>query len=655
MTDRIAALQAVIAKYNDRYFLDNGPGVSDAVYNKAKTELDQLLNISPNGFAIVKKKAFNQVAHLMGMLSLDNVFSEEGCRDYLNRSNLPPATVYCCELKLDGLALNLTYVNGTLAQAATRGDGMIGEDVTDNVRTIKCIPQVLVGDNIPALIEIRGECIMTDRSFNEYNTQAIANGTKPFANPRNAAAGSLRVLDPLITAQRDLSFFCYGVGRVEGGTLPDSHYGRLKLFKSWGIPTTDETRLCIGLAAVYQYYYRVLGKRPSLGFGIDGVVIKVDSVAMQEQLGFLSRTPKWAVAFKFPAEEVTTVLQAVDFQVGRTGAVTPVARVKPVSVGGVVVSNITLHNMDEVARLHVRIGDGIVICRAGDVIPKIVKAVYNPVDAETRPIVAPTHCPICGSIVEREPGQAILRCTGGLVCTAQRKEALKHFVSRRAMNIDGLGDKLIEQLVDKGIVQSPVDLYTLTMPALLSLDRMGETVASKLLDAIGGSTYTTFGRFIFALGIHNVGESTARNLANRYRKLQDLLNADHTSLTSIPDVGDITATSIVSFFTDERNKHIVYALTNERTINIHWDDHQTFVAPDNPFAGKTVVITGTMVSFLRDDLKDDLEARGAIIGSSVSNKTDIVIAGEKAGSKLAKAQQLNLRIIDEGELIRLLG
>ncbi len=603
--------------------------------------------------------AFETVTHVVPMLSLDNVFDETSYLAFdkriQERLKSNQTLTFCCELKLDGLAVSLLYENGELVQAATRGDGTTGENITANVRTIKAIPLRLIGENIPQRVEVRGEVFMPQKGFEAFNEEAKRKGNKVFANPRNAAAGSLRQLDPRITAKRPLTFCCYGVGLCEGGDLPASHYERLMQFKSWGLPVGEHTKLCQGSEEVLAFYHHVDRIRPTLGFDIDGVVIKVDSLALQETLGFVSRAPRWATAFKFAAQEQMTLLRDVEFQVGRTGAITPVARLKPVQVAGVVVSNATLHNADEIERLGVQIGDTVVIRRAGDVIPQIVNVVLELRPADSQAIIFPTHCPVCDSDVERIEGEAVARCTGGLICGAQRKEALKHFVSRRAMDVDGMGDKIIDQLVEKEYVRTPAELYQLTAGLLTGLERMGPKSAQNVINALEASKKTTLARFIYALGIREVGETTASNLAAHYGTLPELMAADEASLKSVQDVGEVVAKHVVNFFKEKHNQDVINDLI--QSAGIHWPEVKVVnvAALDNPFAGKTVVLTGSLTQLTRDEAKEKLIALGAKVTGSVSKNTHIVIAGEAAGSKLAKAIELGIRVIDEDEMMSLFG
>ena len=602
--------------------------------------------------------AFSQIRHEVPMLSLDNVFDEESFLAFNKRvqdrlKNTDDLT-YCCELKLDGLAVSILYENGLLVQAATRGDGTTGEDITSNVRTIRAIPLKLRGDNIPQRLEVRGEVFLPQAGFEKINEEARRTGGKVFANPRNAAAGSLRQLDPRITAKRPLTFFCYGVGVLEGGELPRSHSARLQQFKFWGLPVSERVKLCHSPEEVLTYYRKVEEDRPNLGFDIDGVVIKVDSLELQEQLGFVARAPRWAVAFKFPAQEQMTFVRDVEFQVGRTGAITPVARLEPVQVAGVLVSNATLHNADEIERLGLRIGDKVVIRRAGDVIPQVVNVVLSERPEETREIVFPTHCPVCHSDVERVEGEVVTRCTGGLICGAQRKEALKHFVSRRALDVEGMGDKIIDQLVEKEYVHTPADLFQLTPGKLTGLDRMGPKSAQNVVDALEKSKETTFARFLYALGIREVGEATAAGLAAHFGTIEALEQASIDDLQKVPDVGIVVATHVRNFFAEESNREVIAQLRKE---GVRWPAPVVVNAEeiDSPFAGKTVVLTGSLSQLSRDDAKARLVALGAKVAGSVSKKTDLVIAGEAAGSKLAKAQELGIAVIDEDEMLRLLG
>ena len=670
--EQLTSLRNLIRHHEYCYYVLDAPEIPDSEYDKLIKQLQKIEQKFPNlittdsptqrvGGAPLAQ--FASIKHELPMLSLDNVFDESSFiafnkrvkdRLHLNEND---EVEYCCELKLDGLAVSILYENGKFSKAATRGDGTTGEDITANVRTIKTIPLVLIGENIPARLEVRGEVFMTHKGFAKLNVAAEKRNEKIFANPRNAAAGSLRQLDPKITAKRPLSFYCYGVGIIEGSSLPDTHYDRLMQFKAWGLPVSDKVEKRQGAQAALDYFKQIGEQRMSLDFDIDGVVIKVNSIALQNELGFVARAPRWATAFKFPAQEEVTQLNKVDFQVGRTGAITPVARLEPVCVAGVIVSNATLHNSDEIARLGIREGDYVTVRRAGDVIPKIVAVLLDRRPTDTKEIVFPSHCPICGSLIVRDEGQAISRCAGGLICPAQRKEALKHFVSRRAMNVDGMGDKIIEQLVDKDYVKTPADLYKLNLPTLCSLDKIGEKSANNLLNALNASKNTTLSRFIFALGIPNVGEVTAENLVNQLGSLSAIENASLEQLQTVNDIGVVIAESIIDFFQEPHNRNVIEQLTNEE-INIHWQDitpqAQTTIV-DSPFSGKTIVLTGTLSVLTRDEAKNKLKQLGAKVTGSVSKNTDLVIAGEAAGSKLDKAQELGIKVIDEQEMLNLLA
>ena len=666
--EQLTQLRTTLRHHEYLYHVMDAPEIPDAEYDRLLRELRALEEqhpelITPDSptqrVGAAPLTAFSQVRHEVPMLSLDNVFDEASflafnkrVQDRLKNSD---ALVWCCELKLDGLAVSLLYENGVLVRAATRGDGTTGEDITVNVRTIRAVPLKLHGENIPARLEVRGEVFLPQAGFEKINEDARRTGAKVFANPRNAAAGSLRQLDPRITAKRPLTFFCYGVGLLEGGELPRSHMGRLQQFKAWGLPVSDRVRLCDTPEAVLDFYHQVENDRPHLGFDIDGVVIKVDSLELQEQLGFVARAPRWAVAFKFPAVEQMTTVREVEFQVGRTGAITPVARLEPVQVAGVLVSNATLHNADEIERLGLRIGDRVVIRRAGDVIPQVVNVVMTERPDDTRPVVFPAHCPVCGSDVERVEGEAVTRCTGGLICGAQRKEALKHFVSRRAMDVDGMGDKIIDQLVEKEYVKTPADLFRLTAGKLTGLDRMGPKSAQNVVNALEKAKETTFARFLYALGIREVGEATAAGLAAHFGNLDALSKASIDDLQKVQDVGIVVATHVFNFFEEESNREVIRQLVEE--VGIHWPAPAVINAEeiDSPFAGKTIVLTGTLSLMSRDDAKARLTELGAKVSGSVSKKTDLLIAGEAAGSKLAKAQELGVDVIDEAEMVRLLG
>ncbi|MGV8927159.1 MAG: NAD-dependent DNA ligase LigA [Ewingella sp.] len=667
--NQINQLRTQLRHHEYQYHVLDTPEVPDAEYDRLMRELRELETANPElvtadsptqrvGAAPIS--AFQQVKHQVPMLSLDNVFDDESYLAFYKRvqdrlKTTEPLT-FCCELKLDGLAVSLLYEHGELIQAATRGDGTTGENITANVRTIRAIPLRLNGEHIPARLEVRGEVFMPQSGFEAMNEEARRTGGKVFANPRNAAAGSLRQLDPRITAKRPLTFFCYGVGILEGGELPRSHVDRLQQLKAWGLPVSERVRVCTGSDEVLSFYRQVEEERPTLGFDIDGVVVKIDSLDIQETLGFVARAPRWATAFKFPAQEQITRVKDVEFQVGRTGAITPVARLEPVLVAGVMVSNATLHNADEIDRLGLRIGDTVIIRRAGDVIPQVVGVVLAERPENAREVVFPTHCPVCNSDVERVEGEAVARCTGGLICGAQRKEALKHFVSRRALDVDGMGDKIIDQLVEKEYVKNPADLFRLTAGKLTGLDRMGSKSAQNVVLALEKAKETTLARFLYALGIREVGEATAANLAAHYGSIDALRAANVESLKSVPEVGDVVAKHVVNFLSEEHNQQVIDELLSPE-INIHWPEVQVIVPEeiDSPFSGKTVVLTGSLTVLSRDEAKDRLTALGAKVSGSVSKKTDLVIAGEAAGSKLIKAQELGIEVIDEAEMIRLLG
>jgi len=661
---QIAKLRAQINQHNYQYYVLDNPSIPDADFDLLFRQLQQLEQQFPElvtadsptqrvGAKPLDK--FGQVQHQVPMLSLDNAFADEDFLAFYQRmaDRLDQQTEFsfCAEPKLDGLAVSIRYENGQLVQAATRGDGYTGEDITSNIKTIRCIPLCLQGD-FPAVLEVRGEVFMPLAGFERMNEEAKQKGDKVFANPRNAAAGSLRQLDPKITASRPLSFYAYAVGAVQD---PDnkldnqSHYQRLQQLKSWGLPVCPEIRLCQGANEALAYHQQIGEKRSSLPYEIDGVVLKVDSLAQQLALGFVSRAPRWAIAFKFPAQEKTTRLLDVEFQVGRTGSITPVARLEPVSVGGVTVSNATLHNQDEIQRLGIQIGDTVIVRRAGDVIPQIV-AVVPELREQSREIVFPTQCPVCQSDIERIEGEAVSRCSGGLYCPAQQKEALKHFVSRKALDVEGLGDKLIEQLVDEGLVHTPADIFKLDMPALVGLERMGEKSALKLLAAINNAKTTTLPRFIYALGIRDVGEATALNLANHFRSLEALQQATLEQLLAVADVGAVVAGRLLHFFQDAHQQQVISDLV---AVGLHWPEIAAKAEVAQPLAGQTLVLTGTLTAMGRDEAKDKLQQLGAKVAGSVSAKTHAVIAGDNAGSKLAKAEELGVAVWTEDQMLAL--
>ncbi|MGE6124821.1 NAD-dependent DNA ligase LigA [Aeromonas rivipollensis] len=649
----------LLTEYGHQYYVLDNPTVPDAEYDRLMRELLDIEKQQPSlrtpsspsqrvGSAPLPE--FRQVTHEVPMLSLDNVFNNEDLDDFVHRIEgrlKSTGTLrFCCEPKLDGLAVSLLYENGILVQAATRGDGRVGENITDNVRTIRSVPLALQGKGWPSRLEVRGEAFMRKKDFVDLNERASAAGEKVFVNPRNAAAGSLRQLDSRITANRRLSFYAYGVG-VGGDELGNSHYRRLTQLNAWGLPLSPEVKLKEGAAGCQAFHDDILARRGELPYEIDGVVYKVDDIALQQELGFVARAPRWATAHKFPAEEEMTLLENVEFQVGRTGAVTPVAKLKPVFVGGVTVSNATLHNADEIERLGVMIGDTVIVRRAGDVIPQIVAVVEAQRPADAREILFPTQCPVCGSAVERLEGEAVTRCSGGLFCEAQRKEAIKHFAARRAMDVDGLGDKIVEQLVDKGLVKTPADLFSLNAIQLAGLERMGQKSALNLVAAIDKARSTTLPRFLFALGIREVGEATALNLANHFLTLDALRAASVEQLLEVADVGDIVAKHVYYFLRQPHNIEVLEALL---AAGIHWPAIEKKEASDQPFAGKTFVLTGTLTTLSRNDAKAALQALGAKVAGSVSAKTDVLVAGEAAGSKLAKAQELGITVWTEAEL-----
>ncbi|KZM40045.1 NAD-dependent DNA ligase LigA [Marinomonas sp. SBI22] len=670
MSDPIAVqISELVTRLNDysyAYHVKDEPKVSDAEYDLDYQALVALEKQSPELIQAdsptqrVGEKpdsGFQTVAHTVPMLSLDNAFSDEQLDEFEQRlfKLIGTQTIsYCCEPKLDGLAISLRYEEGVLVRGLTRGDGVSGEDITSNIKTIGSIPLKLRTQTPPPVLEVRGEIYMPKAGFEALNKQAEEKGEKAFVNPRNAAAGSLRQLDPSITAKRPLVLCAYSIGHTEGWTQPDSHYDSLTLMSEWGFKTNPLMEKVSSIKGCMEYYQRLSVLRPDLTYDIDGIVYKVDSLSLQQELGFIARAPRWAIARKFPAEEAITQILEVDFQVGRTGAITPVARLDPVFVGGVTVSNATLHNKDEINRLGVKVKDFVSIRRAGDVIPQVVKVIHEKRDEHTLDVVFPEVCPICQSELEQVTGEAVIRCTGGLVCAAQRKEALKHFVSRKAMDIDGLGDKLIEQLVDLAFIKTPVDIYTLSekKEQLLALERMGEKSVEKLLTSIETSKQTEFHRFIYALGIREVGEATARTLTNHFKTLDKIIEANTDSLVKVDDVGPIVAQHLRRFFYKESNREMVNSLLD---VGVYWQEKE--VSSDTgsqPLAGLTYVVTGTLTALKRDEVKDKLISLGAKVSGSVSAKTHCLIAGEKAGSKLTKAQDLGIQILDEAGMLALL-
>ena len=659
---QIDNLRKTLRQYEYEYHVLDNPTVPDSEYDRLFHQLkalelehpEFLTSDSPTQRVGAKPlSGFSQIRHEIPMLSLDNAFSDEEFNAFVKRIEdrliiLPKPLTFCCEPKLDGLAVSILYVNGVLTQAATRGDGTTGEDITANIRTIRNIPLQLLTDNPPTRLEVRGEVFMPHAGFERLNEYALEHGEKTFANPRNAAAGSLRQLDPNITSKRPLVLNAYGIGIAEGVELPNTHYARLQWLKSIGIPVNPEIRLCNGTNEVLDFYRDIQNKRSSLGYDIDGTVLKINDIALQNELGFISKAPRWAIAYKFPAQEELTVLNDVEFQVGRTGAITPVAKLEPVFVAGVTVSNATLHNGDEIERLNIAIGDTVVIRRAGDVIPQIIGVLHERRPDNAKPIIFPTNCPVCDSQIIRIEGEAVARCTGGLFCAAQRKEALKHFVSRKAMDIDGVGGKLIEQLVDRELIHTPADLFKLDLTTLTRLERMGAKSAENALNSLEKAKSTTLARFIFALGIREVGETTALNLANHFKTLDALKAADLEQLQQVPDVGEVVANRIFVFWREAHNVAVVEDLIAQ---GVHWETVEVKEASENLFKDKTVVLTGTLAQMGRSEAKALLQQLGAKVSGSVSSKTDFVIAGDAAGSKLAKAQELNIPVLTEEEFL----
>ncbi|MDU5698015.1 NAD-dependent DNA ligase LigA [Haemophilus parainfluenzae] len=662
LQQQIDTLRHDLRRYEYEYHVLDNPTIPDAEYDRLFHQLKALEAAHPELITADSPtqrvgakplSGFAQIRHEIPMLSLDNAFSDEEFYAFVKRIEdrlirLPEPLTFCCEPKLDGLAVSILYVNGVLTQAATRGDGTTGEDITANIRTIRNIPLQLLMDNPPARLEVRGEVFMPHAGFERLNQLALEKGEKTFANPRNAAAGSLRQLDPKITSKRPLVLNAYSIGIAEGVDLPNTHYDRLQWLKSIGIPVNPEIRLCNGTDEVLDFYRDIQNKRSSLGYDIDGTVLKINDIALQEKLGFISKAPRWAIAYKFPAQEELTRLNDVEFQVGRTGAITPVAKLEPVFVAGVTVSNATLHNGDEIERLDIAIGDTVVIRRAGDVIPQIIGVLHDRRPADARPIVFPETCPVCDSTIVRIEGEAVARCTGGLFCAAQRKEALKHFVSRKAMDIDGVGGKLIEQLVDRELVHTPADLFKLDLTTLTRLERMGTKSAENALASLEKAKNTTLARFIFALGIREVGEATALNLANHFKTLEALQNADLEALQQVPDVGEVAANRILAFWHEPHNVAVVNDLIAQ---GVRWETVETKEVAENRFKGKTVVLTGTLTQMGRNEAKALLQDMGAKVSGSVSAKTDFVIAGDAAGSKLIKAQELGVTILTEEEFL----
>ncbi|MFZ2853420.1 MAG: NAD-dependent DNA ligase LigA [Rhodocyclaceae bacterium] len=664
VAERACVLRAELERHNHQYYVLDSPLIPDAEYDRLFRELQAIEAEHPElastdsptqrvGAAPLPQ--FGSLAHRTPMLSLNNAFSDTEVEAFDRRIREGLAAEggidYAAEPKFDGLAIGLTYENGVLSCGATRGDGSTGEDVTPNLRTVNTIPLRLRGSRIPQLLEVRGEVLMMRSDFDRLNARQREKGEKEFVNPRNAAAGSLRQLDSRITASRSLRFFAYGIGVAEGAALPATHSALLDRLAEWGFPVAAERDCVRGVAGLLDYYARIGAKRATLPYDIDGVVYKVNDLAAQEQLGFISRAPRFAIAHKFPAEEALTEVLAIDIQVGRTGALTPVARLAPVFVGGVTVTNATLHNEDEVRRKDVHIGDTVIVRRAGDVIPEVVRVL-----PEKRPILAPEFimprlCPVCASQVVRAADESVARCSGGLYCPAQRKQALIHFASRRAMDIEGLGDKLVEQLVDAHLVRTPADLYRLGLLALVNLERMAEKSANNLLAAIERSKQTTLARFIYALGIRNVGEATAKDLARHFGSLARVLAADEAQLLQVNDVGPVVAQCLRQFFAEPHNIEVIEQL---RAAGVTWTEGEGVAPEASALAGKVFVLTGTLPALTREEAKELIEAAGGKVSGSVSKKTDFVVAGAEAGSKLEKAQTLGVAVIDEAQLLQLL-
>jgi DNA ligase (NAD+) len=660
---RVAELRRAIGHHNYLYYVQDQPEISDTEFDRLFRELQELerrypLLVTPDSpsqrVGARAESEFAAVAHALPMLSLNNAFSEEEVAAFDRRVRESAGleqVEYAAEPKFDGLALSITYEDGLLTTGATRGDGYTGEDVTTNLRTIRTLPLRLAAKNPPRLLEARGEVVMLKKHFEALNRQQRERGEKEFANPRNAAAGSLRQLDPRITAARPLTFFAYALGRFEGKALPTArHSDRISYMAELHIPVSPHRKIVAGLDGALGYYREIGAKRANLPYEIDGVVYKVNDLKLQERLGFVSRAPRFALAHKFPAAEAQTEVLAIEVQVGRTGALTPVARLKPVFVGGVTVTNATLHNEDEVHRKDVRVGDTVVVRRAGDVIPEVVRVLVEMRPAHTSEFKTPDKCPVCHSRVERLEGEAVARCTAGLYCPAQRKQALLHFASRRAMDIDGLGEKLVEQLVESGVVKTPADIYALDAETLAALDRMGEKSATNVVHAIERSRNTTLARFIFALGIRNVGESTARDLARAFGDIQALMNANEDRLQQVPDVGPVVARSIAGFFEEPHNREVVSKLL---AADIRWAD--VAVPAAGRLAGKTFVLTGTLPTLTREEAAARIEAAGGKTAASVSKKTSYVVAGSEPGSKYDRARELGIPVLDEEGLLHLLA
>ena len=661
--DKIINLRNQLDEHNYRYYILDDPSVSDAEYDRLFQELKKLEQTHPEFLTpdsptqrvgAKPLKTFSEVQHAVPMLSLDNAFTNEDIVNFdqriHDRLGSRVMNEYCCEPKLDGLAISIRYVDGKLISAATRGDGYTGEDVTENIKTIKMVPLKLRGNDYPKILNVRGEVFMTKKGFEKLNDYAFKHDEKVFANPRNAAAGSLRQLDPNITAKRPLEIYFYGIGEVEGGKIPTKHCDMLTQLTKWGLRVNPLSKVMEGAEGCLQYFKKLSAIRPSLPYEIDGVVYKINDIKLQERLGYLSRSPRWAIAHKFPAEEAITVVEAVEFNVGRTGAVTPIARLRPVHVSGVTVCNATLHNMQEIERKDIRIGDTVVVRRAGEVIPEVVSVVTakRPSNAKKPKMLA--RCPICNSEIEQVEGEAVARCTGGLYCPAQRKESIKHFAARRAMNIEGLGDRIVDQMVEEGLIENVADIYHLTHEQISSLERMGKKSAQNLLDEIEKSKTTTLSRLIYALGIREVGETTAKQLALHFKEIDKLQSATLDDYQSVQDIGPVVASHLVKFFKEKHNRDIIKKLMQ---AGVHWPLVKT--SSNLPLAGKTFVITGTLAKYSRDEAKEILEKFGAKVSNSVSAKTNYLVVGSEAGSKLAKAKDLNVQILEDDQFEKFVG
>ncbi|HVV69775.1 MAG TPA: NAD-dependent DNA ligase LigA [Gammaproteobacteria bacterium] len=665
ISQHLEQLRQKIDEHNYSYYVLDNPTIPDAEYDRLFRELQTLESehpelITPDSptqrVGAQPLKEFAAVTHEVPMLSLDNAFSELELiafdKRVRQRLETDKPIEYVCEPKLDGVAVSLRYEKGVLTRGATRGDGLTGEDITQNVRTIPAVPLHLRGSGYPDILEVRGEIYMPLISFENYNAKARAAGEKEFANPRNATAGSLRQLDPKITASRPLSLFCYALGKVAGGHVADKHSDMLEDFKGWGLPVNPEIIHVTGIEPCVEFFHHMAAIRDSLPYEIDGVVYKVNRFDQQRELGFISRAPRWAIAHKFPAREEMTQVEAIEFQVGRTGAITPVARLAPVVISGVTVSNATLHNMDEVWRKDVRVGDMVIVRRAGDVIPDVVSVILDKRPAHTHKVLLPKHCPVCHAEVIKPEGEVVARCTGGLFCQAQLKETIKHFASRRALDIEGLGDKIIEQLVTVKLARDIADVFLLTKAQWLSLERMGEKSAQNLIDALDKSKATTLPRFMYALGIREVGEATALNLVQHFGGLAHIMQADELQLQEVADIGPIVAANIAGFFRQPHNRELIAKL---QQLGVHWQE----MAPrpkqnDLPLNGKTFVLTGTLATMTRDAAKEQIQALGGKVSGSVSAKTTYVVAGADPGFKLAKAEELKVQILSEDELLQLL-